>query len=133
MNHAYPILLVAHRGLGDGLLTAAETILGRRPEVDQLTNEGLSPEALGEAIDRWLVEHSGPALILTDLGFGSCCQTARRVSRDRKDVGILAGVNLPVLLAAVRSSAQEDLPSFLRHLFARGQGSLEMYLGGDRL
>jgi len=133
MTHPYPILLVAHRGLGEGLLVAAEAILGRRPEVDHLTNDGLSPEALGREMDAWLEQHAGPVLILTDLGFGSCCQTARRVSRKRPEVAILAGVNLPVLLAAVRSSAQEDLASFLQHLHARGQGSLEMYLGGERL
>jgi len=133
MTHPYPILLVAHRGLGEGLLTAAEAILGRRPEVDHVTNDGLSPETLAGEINRWLEAHPGPVLILTDLGFGSCCQTARRASRERTQVGILAGVNLPVLLAAVRSSVQEDLASFLRHLHARGQGSVEMYLGGEHL
>lgn len=133
MTHAYPVLLVAHRGLGEGLLTAAEAIIGHRPEVDHLTNDGLSPEALAGKIDAWLEEHPGPVLILTDLGFGSCCQTARRASRERKDVAILAGVNLPVLLAAARSTVQDDLASFLQHLHTRGQGSVEMFLGGEHL
>ena len=128
-----PMLLVAHRGLGEGLLLAAESILGDRPSIDHLTNDGLSPEDLGRRIDAWLDDHPGPALILTDLGFGSCCQTARRVTRDNKNVGILAGISLPVLLAAVRSRDLADLGSFMNHLAQRGRDSVELYLGGERV
>jgi mannose/fructose-specific phosphotransferase system component IIA len=133
MSCPYPVLLVAHPGLGEGLLAAAQTILGERPEIDLLSNQGVSPEALGEGIDRWIEAHPGPALILADLGFGSCCQAARRATRDRADVGILAGVSLPMLLAALRSRPQDDLASFLQHLAERGRASVEVYLGGDRV
>jgi mannose/fructose-specific phosphotransferase system component IIA len=133
MSAPYPVLLVAHPGLGEGLLAAAETILGEKPEIDHLSNRGLTPEALGEAIDGWIEAHPGPALILADLGFGSCCQAARRATRERNQVGIIAGVNLPMLLAALRSRPSEDLSSFLQHLAERGRGSVEVYLGGDRV
>lgn len=133
MTLAFPILLVTHRGLGEGLIEAAEAVMGERPAVDHITNEGLSPDALGEKLDAWLDAHPGPALILTDLGFGSCCQTARRASRRREAVGIVAGINLAVLLAALRSREQENLGAFLEHLGARGRDSLELYLNGDRL
>ena len=133
MNLPFPMLLIAHRGLGEGLLTAAETILGERPPIDLLSNEGLSPEELGQQIDTWLKRNPGPALILTDLGFGSCCQTARRVTRNNGEVGILAGINLPVLLAAARSRELEDLESLMNHLADRAAGSVEQYLGGDRV
>ena len=128
-----PMLLVAHRGLGEGLLTAAESILGECPPIDHLTNDGLSPDELGKRIDAWLEENPAPALILTDLGFGSCCQTARRVTRDNGQVGILAGVNLPVLLAAARSRELEDLRTLMNHLAERAVGSVERYLGGNRV
>lgn len=131
MTPPFPTLLVSHRGFGEGLLAAAEAILGAPPPVDHLSNEGLSPEALGKAIDAWLEKHPGPAVILTDLGFGSCCQTARRACRERKDVAVVAGINLPALLAAVRSREHADLPAFLRHLEERGRGGFELYLGGS--
>lgn len=133
MTHAIPILLVTHRGLGEGMIAAAAAVLGERPEVDHLTNDGLSPDALGEKLDAWLDSHPGPSLILTDLGFGSCCQTARRVSRRREEVGIVAGINLAVLLAALRSREQKSLNAFLEHLGSRGRDSLELYLNGDRI
>jgi mannose/fructose-specific phosphotransferase system component IIA len=133
MKPPYPMLLVAHRGFGEGLLTAAESILGERPEIDHLTNDGLSTEELGRRIDEWLAAQPGPALILADLGFGSCCQTSRRVTRERGSVGILAGVSLPILLATVQSREHEDLLALMKHLADRGRGSLELYLGGYRV
>ena len=133
MTPPFPTLLVAHRGFGEGILASAEAILGERPDIELLSNEGLSPEVLGEKIDLWLKAHSGPAIILTDLGFGSCCQTARRVTRDRESVAVVAGVNLPVVLAALRSREHGDFRSFLDHIEERGHGGLELYLAGTRL
>lgn len=134
MNLPCPVLLVTHRGLGEGLLTAAETILGERPNVDHLSNDGLSPAELGRQIDEWVENHAdGPALILTDLGFGSCCQTVRRATRGRDSVGIVAGVNLPVLLATVRSRDLGDLRTLVTHLGDRGRESLELFLGGEKI
>jgi mannose/fructose-specific phosphotransferase system component IIA len=133
MTLPYPVLLVAHRGLAEGLLAAAEAILGERLPVDHLSNEGKSPRELGKEIDAWLAAHPGPVLILADLGFGSCCQTARLVSRDRDEVAVLAGVNLPIVLAVVRSRAALDFPSYVRHLVDRGRESVEPYLAGNPL
>jgi mannose/fructose-specific phosphotransferase system component IIA len=127
------VLLVTHPGFGEGMLAAATSILGASPPVDHISNEGLSTEALGAAIDAWLRRHPGPVLILADLGFGSCCQAARLVSRGRPEVGIVAGVNLPLFLSALRSREQPDLETLMRHLEERGRGSVEMYLGGNLL
>lgn len=130
MKPPVPALLVTHAGLGEGLLAAAETILGLRPDVTVLTNQGLSSTELERRIDAWLAEHDGPAVILTDLDSGSCCQAACRSARDRDDVVVLAGVNLPVLLASVRSRPQEDVLSFARHLAERGRAGVGLYLRG---
>ncbi len=126
----FPVLLVAHPGFGEGLLESAESILGFRPPVDTLSNRGLGREALEEHIRRWLDAHPGPALILADVGFGSCCQAARLVARGQDKVAILAGVNLPILLAVARSHEQTDIAAFVRHVAERGRGNVEVYLGG---
>jgi mannose/fructose-specific phosphotransferase system component IIA len=55
------------------------------------------------------------------------------VTRDRDTVAVVAGVNLPALLAAVRSRELADLPAFLRHIEERGRGGFELYLGGARI
>jgi mannose/fructose-specific phosphotransferase system component IIA len=130
MKPPVPVLLVTHRAYGTGLLDAARAILGEVAGVDLQENEGLAPEALGAAIDRWLRAHPGPAVILTDLGFGSCNQAARIATRARTDVGVVAGANLPVLLALLRSREHADLAGLLAHLAERGRESIQVYQGG---
>jgi mannose/fructose-specific phosphotransferase system component IIA len=129
----FPILLVTHPGFAEGLLKAAEAILGTRPEVEIFSNHDIAPQDQEVLIERWLGAHPGPVLVLTDLGFGSCTTAARRVARDRPEVGIVAGANLPLFLAALRSRSHEDLGTFLEHLATRGRVGVEAYLGDRRL
>ena len=133
MTPPVPTLLVTHRGYGEGLLAAAAAILGERPEIDLLENEGLSPEALQAAIDRWLLTHGTPALVFTDLVFGSCGQSSRLATRGRAEVGVMAGVNLPLLLALLRSREHEDLRALLLHLRQRAQEGVQVFVGGEPL
>ena len=120
------ILLVTHPGFGEGLLEAAEIILKSRPEVTLLTNRDLNVAELQDKMVSWLAEHKGIRLILTDLPFGSCCQAAKFVAHGDPDVGIVAGVNLPVLLAALRSREHASLGDLLKHLADRGAGAVEV-------
>ena len=105
--------------------------MGGSADIDVLSNDGLSPEALEKAIDEWLATHGEPAILLTDLGFGSCGQSSRMSARGRPGVAVIAGVNLAIALALVRSRGHEDLRSLLAHLRQRGQESVQIFLGGE--
>ena len=130
MKAPVPVLLVMHAELAGGLMKAAASILGSVEGVDHLSNKGMSLHDLEEHLQAWIDEHPGPVLILTDIGFGSCCQAARRVSRDDERVGIVAGVNLPTLLAVLRSRDLDDLRTTVRHVAERARESVEAYIGG---
>ena len=133
MNPPYPTLLVTHRGYGEGLLAAAEAILGARPGIDQISNDGMSPDALQGAIETWLDGHASPAILLTDLVFGSCTHSARLATRNRPDAVVVAGVSLPMVLALLRAREHEDLRAMLRHLRQRTRESVTVYVGGQPL
>jgi len=133
MNPPYPTLLVTHRGYGEGLLAAAEAILGTRPNIDRISNEGLSPDALLGAIEGWLDAHGSPAIVLTDLGFGSCAQSSRLATRNRPESVVVAGVNLAMILALLRSREHEELRTMLQHLRERTLQSVCVYVGGQPL
>ena len=133
MNPPYPTLLVTHRGYGEGLLAAAQAILGTRPDIDHMSNEGLSPDALLGAIEAWLDAHASPAIVLTDLAFGSCAQSSRMATRNRPDAVVVAGVSLPMILALLRSRDHGDLRAMLRHLQERARESVSVYMGGQPL
>jgi mannose/fructose-specific phosphotransferase system component IIA len=133
MNPPYPTLLVTHRGYGEGLLAAAEAILGARPAIDHMSNEGLSPDALLGAIEAWLDTHASPAIVLTDLVFGSCAQSSRIATRNRPDTVVVSGVSLPMILALLRSREHGDLREMLRHLRQRTQESVCVFVGSEPL
>ena len=133
MTPPYPTLLVTHRGYGEGLLAATEAILGVRPEIDQLSNEGMSPDALLGAIEAWLDAHASPAIVLSDLAFGSCTQSSRLAARNRPDTVVVTGVSLPMILALLRSRDHGDLRSTLQHLRLRTHESVCVFVGGQPL
>ncbi len=133
MRPPYPTLLVTHRGYGEGLLAAAEAILGARPEIDHMSNEGMSPEALLGAIEAWLDAHASPAIVLTDLVFGSCAQSSRLATRHRPEAVMVAGVSLPMILSLMRSREHEELRTMLQHLRRRTQESVCVFVGGEPL
>ena len=133
MTPPYPTLLVTHRGYGEGLLAAAEAILGARPEIEHMSNEGMSPEALLGAIETWLDAHASPAIVLTDLVFGSCAQSSRLATQNRPDAVVVAGVSLPMILALLRSRDHGELRTMLQHLRQRTQESVCVFVGGQPL
>lgn len=126
MSANLQILLVTHAGFGAGLLQAAEAILKSPPEVTLMTNQDLAPAELESQMQEWIEAREGMRLILTDLPFGSCCQAAKSVASQDPQVGIVAGINLPVLLAALRSRDHESMEDLLRHLADRGAGAVEI-------
>ena len=132
MSSVTHFLLLTHPGLGEGLLEAAESILGHPAEVQLVTNQDLSTSEVETRITVWLDAAQGPCIIFTDLAFGSLCQAAQKAAKGRKDVGIVSGVNLPVLLAGLRSSAEGSMQERLKHIAERGSGGVETFVGEDR-
>lgn len=91
-------VVVAHASLADGLVASVLAISGvDGGALTALTNEGCGPESLQARVNAALPA-SGPAIVFTDMGSGSCAFAARRISLQRPDTGIVTGVNLPVLL-----------------------------------
>ena len=109
-------LLLTHGNLGQALLESAVQIYSMDADIDVMSNEGESTQTLQKGIQRWLDRDEGPALILVDVGGGSCGVAATLAARDRKDCWILGGVNLPMVLTYMTSHGQlqpEELVSKL--------------------
>jgi N-acetylgalactosamine PTS system EIIA component len=68
-------------------------------------------------------------VVFTDLQAGSCTMAARRYLRDRKDVLLVAGANLPMLLDFVFA---DKLPAIeaARHALERGRAAITATGGG---
>jgi len=90
-------ILLAHGTMAMGLVDAVRKISGVDADVlIPLSNEGKSPQALEEELERIMGVDS--MILFTDLASGSCAIAARKCFRDNCHQAVISGVNLPILL-----------------------------------
>ena len=90
-------VVVTHGPLAEAFVESVRQIAGvPKDALQAVPNEGLGPDDLCEAIRGAL--RGGRQIIFTDLPAGSCHLAAMLVAREREDVAVVTGVNLPMLL-----------------------------------
>lgn len=105
------ILIVTHAKLGDALIEAAQFILGSQPETVAAVSIDLNENAeklrkkIADGIKA--VKGENGVLILTDM-FGGSPSNLSYSFLEEGQVEVLSGVNLPILIKAIRS--RQDLP-----------------------
>src|SRR5437868_6982122 len=100
-------IVAGHGEFAAGLVSAVQQITGRGEMFRAISARDLSAADLDETL-RGAVQETGVRVIFTDLQAGSCTMATRRVLRDRPDVLVVAGANLPMLIDFVFS---EDIPA----------------------
>lgn len=91
-------LVVTHGNWGRELIEAACDVYAEGADVDFLSNVDYGVQDLAREIGGWLAAREGPAVILVDVGSGSCGSAALLAAADRPQTWILGGVNLPMVL-----------------------------------
>jgi PTS system N-acetylgalactosamine-specific IIA component len=122
-------VVAGHGDFAAGIVSAVQQITGRGGVYRTLSARDLSAVDL-EAALRKTIEDIDARVVFTDLQAGSCTMAARRALRGRKDVLLIAGANLPMLLDFVFA---ENLPAMeaARHALDRGRAAMSA-IGGDR-
>ena len=122
-------IIVAHGDMAQGLVTAVRHITGAEDDVlVPITNRECSPDELSGRIAAAL--EGGPAIVFTDLQTGSCGFAARRLTRERTDVAIIGGVNLPLLVDFVMNRGMEPR-ALVERLVEKGRGSIVAFQPTD--
>lgn len=108
-------VVVTHGNLAGALVTAVEVISGVRGALRPVSNDGLGPEELADAIG----EAAGDAetVLFVDLAGGSCGLAGLRHVRERRGCACISGVNMPMLLDFVfhrEMPLDELVPRLLR-------------------
>ena len=109
-------LLITHGDLGTSLLASAHRIYAVDAPIDVLSNDALDLEGLHRGVADWLARDDEPALLMVDVGGGSCGVAARLAAGARARTWILGGANLPMILTYLGHHGQlepEDLVSKL--------------------
>ena len=122
-------IVIAHGDMADGLITAVRHITGVEEDVlVPLSNRERSPDELAALVTDAL--QGGAAILFTDLPSGSCGFTARRLTRDRPDLPVICGVNLPLLVDFVMHRDME-LQELVQRLVDKGRGAIVAFQTRD--
>jgi PTS system N-acetylgalactosamine-specific IIA component len=122
-------IVAGHGDFAAGLVSAVQQITGRGNVFRPISARDLSATDLDEVLRR-AVDESGVRVIFTDLQAGSCSMASRRVLRDRPDVLLVAGANLPMLLDFVFADTLPPIEA-ARHALERGRDAIIAIGGGD--
>ncbi len=125
------ILVVAHGGLAEQLVTSGAMIMGRVPmlravglKADQsLDDFAREIDAAWRALEE---EGAEQVLILVDMFGGSCSNVAARLVRDRdaRAVALVTGANLPMVLEAAIDRDLYPLPTLVEKVIKAGRKSI---------
>lgn len=121
-------LVAGHADFAAGLVSAVELISGRGAVLAPLQVNGLCGDDIRELL-RQSLRASGARVIFTDLQAGSCTMAARRLARERPDVVLVAGANLPMLLDFALSTEPDAAVAALRAA-ERGREAVTVHRGG---
>lgn len=123
------ILIVTHQRLGEAMIEAAEFVLGFKPEgVVAVSIDLKEPaEKLREKIAEGIksVKDEKGVLILTDMFGGSPSNLSYSFLEEGK-VEVLSGINLPILLKAIRARQDMTLSELIREVETFGKKSISI-------
>ena len=124
-----PALIVTHADLAQGLVHAAERVVGPIEDVTLLSNEGLSRSDLESAIEASVSGWEKGGLLLTDFWGGSCHTCGATAARRHGEVVIVTGVNLPLLLDYLHNRDRLSALELAERLQQKGRDSIRVQRG----
>lgn len=101
MKDEITIFLMNHGRFGEEMIQSAELIIGKIERIQAISLlRGMSPEDLMRQAEEAFSAVSGPRIVLADL-FGGTPSNVAMMLREKFDLHILCGINLPMLMDVV--------------------------------
>ncbi len=123
-------VIIGHGDFAYSLLKTVERILGKQEFVEVFSNEKLSCETLTEAIKRSICDAEQEVIIFVDLPGGSCAISCLNLLKVCKNLKILGGVNLPMLIEFFLLREKYDAERLVPILLKKGKDNI-IILGGS--
>jgi mannose/fructose-specific phosphotransferase system component IIA len=115
-------ILVGHAQFANGLYSALCAIIGEPEEFRAIATEGLGRADIERVVQEERTALGGqPLVVFTDLAGGSCTMVCGGLTRECRDVGLLCGVNLPMLVKFVQYRERVPFAELLRLLEDAGR------------
>ena len=123
-------IVVTHGNLAEELLRTARTVYGEFSDCYSLSNASKSTNELAKEIESVISNiKGGPCIIFVDFIGGSCSHASlRQVSAggNVRDVQIISGVNLPMLLAFLNKRDEVSFEELSDAILERSYNSIKM-------
>ncbi|MGB3340020.1 MAG: PTS sugar transporter subunit IIA [bacterium] len=92
-------IIIGHGDFAEAMLKTAEQIVGEQSEVEVISNRGLSCDSIVDAINGAILKNDvDRTIIFIDLPGGSCTISCYNLLKGKRDLHIISGVNLPMLI-----------------------------------
>lgn len=124
-------LVVMHGDLAQALLRAVDKVYGATDGLEALSNEDLSRDALQGEIQRRVDAWGAAGIVCVDFWGSSCHAAAACVSRTR-DVVVITGCHLGMLLDFMHNRGAYDRDALAERLRVKGLESIRLVQGGAR-
>jgi PTS system N-acetylgalactosamine-specific IIA component len=119
-------LVIGHGQFAQGLLSALEQIVGPVERLEAASSQGKARAEIEALVSEARHRFGGqPMLVFTDLQGGCCTTVCGSLLRAETDVGIICGVNLPMLVKYVQYREQFALPELYDRLLAAGEEGIK--------
>jgi mannose/fructose-specific phosphotransferase system component IIA len=123
-------IIVTHADLAAALRHAAQRVAGDAEDLQTVSNEGLSPDALGKRIvDAVKMVNGAPCIVMVDLQGGSCATACMSQLHALPNVRVVSGINLPMLADFVLRRDDHDLDTLVARMLERGRRSVQELKG----
>jgi len=119
-------IVVTHGKLAEEFISTARHIYGATSGVYPLSNDNKTPQTLASELEA-ILESAGPEdsfVIFVDFLGGSCGHATLSVERRHRNVRIVSGVNLPMLLAFLNKRTEVAFERLPAELASRGRDSI---------
>lgn len=120
-------IVVTHGKLAEEFIATARKIYGESPGVHAISNDDKSPSTLAADLEA-VIESGGPDdsyVVFVDFLGGSCGHATLAVERRHRNVRIISGVNLPMLLAFLNKRNEVSFERLPSELASRGRDSIQ--------
>ncbi|MBD3168632.1 MAG: hypothetical protein GF307_04060 [candidate division Zixibacteria bacterium] len=126
-KEVYPAIIFAHGDLGDSLRDAIEGMIGECPYFITVSNRGVGPEDIESRLEEAYSRYKDrPAVfIFIDLFGSSCWKAAKLLGMKNKNIRIITGVNLPMLLSFFTKRGRFEADDLEQEIKLAGKKGIE--------
>ncbi|NOY76466.1 MAG: hypothetical protein GXO76_01220 [Calditrichaeota bacterium] len=126
-------IVLTHGNLGEAFVKTAERIIGPVKDLSNLSSTGMSPKDLKMNLEKMVHtddEKNSACLIFVGLKGGHPWHVACRIARERPNVSVISGVNLPMLLSFLVKRENLALGELLQQLETDAHRGIDIFTGG---